>query len=174
MGDLLRTLGVVAAVIAIAFALYYKAPPAQVRPVDAQPVAQAVAGVAPFEVLLPADPGWTATSARWEATEHSQGAEVWFTGGVYGAGEEGPFASLSQSTAVSPRYLDEQTRDGLAAGASMLDGREWRRYESPAGDRSLVLATASSSTVVNGTGSWQDLERFAQSLRVVEPDQGVS
>lgn len=169
---MLRTLAVVAVVIAVAFALYYKAPPEQVRPVDAEQVAQAVATVAPFAVLLPSDEGWTATSARWEATPDSQGAQVWFTGGVYGV--QGPFAALSQSTAVSQRYLDEQTHDGKAAGTSTMDGTTWQRYESPAGDRSLVLASASSSTIVNGTGSWAELERFARSLRVVEPAQGAA
>ncbi len=157
-----RTIAVVAAIVAVIAVLKYQPPPDPVRPVDPIPAAQEVARVADFPILVPADPGWQATAVRYESTPQSDGAKVWFTGGVYSV--DGPFASISQSTAASDYYLEEQTSAGRPADLSTVDGVNWQRYESPKGDRSLVLLASGETTVVAGTGSWTDLERFAGSV----------
>jgi hypothetical protein len=168
-----RSLAVVGAVVAVIVVLNYRAPQDPVPEIDPAPVAAQVATVALFPVLLPTDEGWRPTAARWEPTPESQGEPVWFTGGVYS--ETGPFASVSQSVASSEGYLAEQTGQGSVTGeTSVVTGAEWQRYEST-GERSLVLVGAGSTTVVSGTGSWADLERFAASLEpVAEPASETS
>ncbi len=161
----MRSLAVVGAIVAVIVVLNYRAPQDPVPEIDPVPLASQVATVAPFPVLMPTDPDWRSTSARWEPTAESEGEPVWFTGGVYSA--EGPFASVSQSVAASPEYLAEQTREGSSDGETIiLAGAAWQRYTS-ANERSLVLSGDGGTTVVSGTGSWDDLERFASSLEPV-------
>ena len=166
---MLRSLAVVGAVVAVIVVLNYRAPEDPVPEIDPEPVAKQVATVAPFPVLLPADDGWRPTAARWEPSPESQGEPVWFTGGVYS--ETGPFASVSQSVAASEDYLAEQTGQGRATGETVeVAGAPWQRYSSAA-ERSLVRVAVGSTTVVSGTGSWEDLQRFAASLApVVTPE----
>lgn len=161
---MLRSLAVVGIIVVVMVVLNYRGPHDAVNEIDPAPLAVQVAGVAPFPVLLPADEGWRATAARWEPTQESAPAEVWFTGGVYSA--QGPFASVSQSTAGSDAFIAEQTGDADPAGTSAVAGQQWQRFEGPSG-RSLVLIAANGSVVVTGTGSWADVERFTASLAVV-------
>lgn len=155
-----RTLAVVGVILIAIIVVNYRAPDDPVKQIDPAPLARQVAAVAPFPVLMPTDPGWRPTATRWDQTQESDAALVWYVGGVYGP--DGPFASLTQSVADSPEYLREQTRDGKPAGA--VPGAAWQRFESASGDRSLVLAADGQTTIVAGTGSWEDLQRFAGSL----------
>lgn len=167
---MIRSLLVVGAVAAVILILNYRAPQDPVQQIDPYPMAAQVAAVAGFPVLLPTVPGWRATAARWEPTPESEPDDVWYAGGVFG--DQGPFASVSQSAATSPEYIAEQTSSGAATGTSAtVAGVEWQRYESDSA-RSLVLVLPAGSAVVTGTGSWDEIERFAASLREVAP--GVS
>jgi hypothetical protein len=164
---MVRSLVVVGAVVAVIVVLNYRAPQDPVPEIDPDPLAAQVATVAPFPVLMPTDPGWRATAARWEPTPESQGEPVWFTGGVYS--ESGPFASVSQSAAASEEYLAEQTGRGSALEeTTAVAGTQWQHYAS-ADERSLVLQGEAATTVVSGTGSWEELQRFAASLEPVSP-----
>jgi hypothetical protein len=163
-GDLVRSLAVVTAVVVVLVVLNYRAPQDPVREIDAGAVAQGVAQVAPFPVLLPGAPGWRATSARFEPTPESAGVPVWFAGGVFSA--QGPFAAVVQSAQASPDFLAEQTKDGREAGTSVVAGAEWARYESER-DRSLVLRSPAGVTIATGSGSWAEVEGFAASLAPV-------
>lgn len=164
---MLRTLAVIGAVVLALVVLNYRAPQDPVRQIDPAPTAAQVAQAAPFDVLLPTDPGWRATAARWEPTAASQGERVWFVGGVYGSGS--PFASVSQSRATNEEFIAERTRDGAPVGASRIAGAEWERYQAGRTERSLVLRTGDGVTVVSGTADFEALERFAASLRPVGP-----
>ncbi len=164
MADLLRSLVVVGVIVAALVAVNYRAPEDPVKQIDPAPVARQIAAVAPFPVLLPQDQGWRATAARWEPTQESGSVPVWYTGGVYGANGEGPFAALSQSTATSQDFVAEQTSGGAPTGVVIEVGATpWSRYASM-DTRSLVRVNQTGATIVAGTGSWEDLERFAASL----------
>jgi hypothetical protein len=170
VGDMVRSLGVVAVVVIALVLVNYRSPTDPVHEVDAAAIASEVAAAAAFPVLLPTQPGWRPTAARWEPTEASGAAPVWFAGGVFS--EQGPFASVSESQAASAEYLQEQTRQGSAAGSVTVSQMEWQRFESPTGDRSLVRVTPTGSIVVMSSGTWQDLETFAASLRPVAAPAG--
>lgn len=160
-----RTLAVVAAILLVIMVVNYRAPEDPVKQIDPTPLAELVAADAGFTVLTPTDPGWRPTAVRWEPTQESGAEPVWYLGGVYSA--EGPYAALTQSTVASPAFLAEQTGDGDPVGESMIDTALWQRYESAAGQRSLVQTSAAQTTVVTGTGSWEELQRFAAALRPV-------
>jgi len=167
---MLRSLAVVGAIVVALVILNYRAPQDPVREVDADALAQQVATVAPYPVLLPTDPGWRPTAARWEPTAESEPAEVWFVAGVYAA--EGPFASLSQSAAASPEFIAAATGDGAPVDSVVVGEVQWQHYESLDGDRSLLLADPQYVAIVAGSGTWEDLERFAGSLAPVSGDSG--
>lgn len=162
-----RSLVVVGAIVAVIVVLNYRAPEDPVREIAPAPLAAGVSALAPFPVYLPTDDGWRPTAARWEPTEESAPEAVWFVGGVYS--EQGPFASLNQSTATSAEYLAELVGEGPATGSSTVGDVQWQRYET-SDQRSLVQLLPDSSIVVVGDGTWDDLERFAGSL---EPAQDL-
>lgn len=163
---MIRTVAVVAAVVVAIVVLNYRAPEDPVREVDARAVAERAATVAPFPVLLPEQVGWRPTAARYEPTQESAGAPVWFAGGVFSA--EGPFAGVVQSQQTTQAFIAEQTAEGRKVGASVVGGESWQRYEAE-GDRSLVLADDAGVTITTGSGSWSELERFTASLEPVPP-----
>ena len=161
-----RSLAVVGAIVVVILVFNYRAPEDPVKQVDPYPTAAMVATVSEFPVLVPTDPGWRATAARWEPTRESDPVDVWYAGGAYTA--EGPFASVSQSTAASPDYIAEQTGAGSPDGTLVgIGSQQWARYSSASG-RSLVLISAQGTTIVTGTGTWEQLERFAGSLEAVD------
>ena len=162
MRDMLWTMLVVGAIVVALVIVNYRSPQDPVAQIDPVPVAEVVDRDAPYPVLLPSDPGWRATSARYEPTEESAGAPVWFVGGVLDGDSE--FASLTQSTAGGERFIAEQTDDGSPAGTSTVSGVQWQRWES-ADHNSLVFVVNDVTTVVTGTVTWERLERFAASLR---------
>lgn len=165
---MLRTLAVVAAILLVIIVVNYRAPEDPVKQIDPAPLALLVAADTGFPVLLPTDGQWRATAVRWEPTQESGDDPVWFVGGVFGA--DGPYAALSQSVAASPQYIEEQTRGGEPVGESVVDGVAWQRLESAPGDRSLLQSSAGATTVVTGTGTWEELQRFAASLEPVPVD----
>lgn len=159
---MLRSLAVVGVIVAVLLVLNYRAPEDPVAEIDPAPIAAQVATVAPFPVLLPTDDGWRATAARWEPTVESMEEPVWFAGGVYSA--TGPFASISQSEASGADYLAEQVGTGEPTGETVqVAGQTWQRYLAT-GERNLVNSTDGVTTVISGTGSWEELTRFAESL----------
>ena len=160
--DMVRSMAVVLAVVAVIFILAWRPTPDPIRVVDPAPViAQAVAQ-AEFEVLAPAglDEGWRPTSARWEPTAESGDDLVLHVGYVTPTEE---YAQVVQSTDTSAPFLAEQTTDGVATGSQDIAGTAWERWESEK-RRSLVRTDAGSAVVVSGTASWEDLVALAASL----------
>lgn len=159
--DMMWTLIVVGAIVAVLIVLNYRAPQDPVAEIDPAPLAEVADVDTIYPVLLPQDGGWRATSARYEPTPESGEEFVWFTGGVIDGDRD--FASLSQSPASGPAYIAEQTYDGEQAEISVIYGEEWQRWES-SDYRSLVAVNDGITTVVVGTTGWSRLERFAASL----------
>ncbi len=164
VSDMVRTMAVIGAVVAVLLAITWRPAPEPVREIDPMPVATAVADVVDYPVLVPQSDRWRATAARYEPTAESGAEPVWFTGGVWD-GEE-TYAGVSQSRAASQQYLQEQTLGGVDAGTSRVGGRTWTRYSSP-DQVSLVAQVGAATTVVSSSGSWDVVEQFAATLRPV-------
>ena len=165
VGDMVRSMAVVLAVVAVIVLLAWRPDPEPITVVDAAPVVARAAAQADFAVSAPAGlpDAWRATSARWEETEESDGLPVLHVGYVTPADA---YAQVTQSTATSPAYLQEQTKKGRPDGTIEVDGVPWERFDAD-DRRSLVLAGDPVLTVVSGSADWPELVELASSLAPV-------
>ncbi|NYF97581.1 DUF4245 domain-containing protein [Janibacter cremeus] len=157
-----------AVIIAIAFALYFisgrtngEAPDT----VDVVGTAQHHAQQSghPFAYPKGLPDGWAPSTVRYAG---ASGAMTWNAG--YTTPDDA-FVSVKQAADPGEEWLAAQTHDGGAAGQLTTDdGREWgKRTADGSAQRSLVLEPKSPdglTTVVTGSGSWSQLEEFAEHL----------
>lgn len=168
--DMARSLGLVAAVLAVVLAIGHPRTPDPVRPIAWQPVAQGAAAVAAMEVLAPPPSfSWVATSARVEP--QPDGTVVWRCGfltpsGAYaGLLQRGAFPD--QAAQAQREWVQAETRRGVAQGVVSIGGRDWVRMvgdPSPDERRSLVNEQDGTSTLVTGSATWAELEELAGAL----------
>lgn len=165
VGDMIRSLALVLAVVFVIVLLAWRPEPEAVKVVETAPVVALAAAGAEFPVTAPiglAD-GWRPTSARWEPTERSESRPVLHLGYVT-PGDE--YAQVAQSTARSEPYFAEQADNGSPTGTQDIEGTVWQRWEGP--DRnSLVLVSDQAVTIVSGTASWDELAQLAAALEPV-------
>ncbi|CAB4917129.1 MAG: DUF4245 family protein [Actinobacteria bacterium] len=161
VGDMVRSLAVVLAIVGILVLVTYQSQQQEIRTVDVASVAAQAQRQAPFELLTwPAPQGAQATSVRWEPTEASGGIPVWHVGYLVDGGE---YLQISQSATTEVGFVPEQTAGGQPAGESATGGQAWQRYET-AKRRSLVSVDGGVTTVVSGTVTWPELEKAAGSV----------
>ena len=165
VGDMIRSMAVVLALVLVIVLLAWRPDPEAIKVVETAPVVALAARTAEFTVQAPASlpAEWQATSARWESTVESDGANVLHLGYVTPRGE---YAQFSESTASGPRYLDEQTASGTPAGEQVVGDVTWERRETDE-RRSLVLSDVGTVTVVSGSAGWDELIALAGSIQPV-------
>lgn len=170
VGDMLRSMAVVLALVALIVLVSWRPSPEAVKVVDVAPVVALAGMQATFAVRAPAGlaQDWRPTSARWEPTPRSGSDPVLHIGYVTPTDQ---YAQVSQSTSASAPYVAEQTDDGLPAGQSVIAGTTWHRLEGT-DRRSLVLAGDGMLTVVSGGADWEELETLAGSLSPVAQVSG--
>lgn len=163
--DLVRSMAVVLALVFVIVILAWRPEPDAVKVVDPAPVFAIAAAQATFPVVEPAglSDDWRPTSVRWEPTEKSESLPVMHVGYVTPSDS---YAQVSQSTARSAAFLDEQTAGGRSVGAQDVAGQQWETWESGT-RRSLVLGEGSAVTIVSGTGTWDELATLAGALEPV-------
>lgn len=162
IGDPLRTVAVVLAVIAVlAGAQHLLSAPAgdPVSPVDYAPAAEAARSVAPFDVLAPErlPEGWRATSVRYvpgdEATWHL---------GVVTAGDK--YVGLEQAVGDVDALVETYAAASQPEGSVEVGGDRWQLLRD--GDETtLVRDDGDSATLVTGDAPQADVEWLAESLR---------
>lgn len=163
-GDMLRTVGILAGVLAVlALAFTVTRPDARLpETVDYEPVLEQVRAEFPYEPAAPASvpSGWRATNVHHEADEAGNRWRLSFL-----IGEQG-FVRLEQSDGEIASYLDDRMEDFRADGTSMVGGDAWERMRQDGGprDRALVRTEGGVLTIVRGTESYESLEQFAASL----------
>ena len=170
IGDMLRSMAVVLAVVGAILLVTWRPQPAAVKEVSLEPLVTMASNQAAFPVLvvgLEAQP----TSVRWESTEASDGEFVWHVGYIT---ENGEYLQLSQSLAENQQYLEEQTAEGvmledyadLPSVVQTLTSQGWVPFESADTDprRSLVSTTDGFTTVISTTGGWADAGEAARHL----------
>jgi hypothetical protein len=167
IGDMVRSMAVVLAVVAVIVLFTLRPHPDPVKVVQTAPVVAVAVAAADFPVKAPANlpEGWRATSARWEPTEASGDAPVLHLGYVTPSEQ---YAQVTQSTASSDRYLAEQTDEALATGSKDIAGTVWQTYERKA-RRSLLRSTDGVQMIVSGSAPWEELAILAASLQAAKP-----
>ncbi len=170
VGDMLRSMVVVLAVVGAILLVTWRPQPAAVKAVTLEPLVTLASGQASFPVLV-VDFDAQPTSVRWESTPASDGEIVWHVGYVT---DEGEYLQLSQSSAEGDLYVEEQTSEGvvledfsdLPALVQTLTAEGWVPLEGLGDDgrRSLVRTNDGSTTVISGTGSWGQVGDAARNL----------
>lgn len=167
LGDILRSMGVLAGVIAavaLLFNLLSDDEPRLPDPVDYQPALAVARAEYGYDVLAPepVPDGWRATSVDFaqEAT-----GDLWRLGFLLDDGEQ--FIGLEQADGEIQSYRDDRLADFAADGESTVDGVAWERLleDGDRPDRALVRVDGGAITIVRGTVSYEDLEDFVRLLR---------
>lgn len=156
--DMVLSLVVVLAAIAVIMLITWRPTPDPVRVIDPVPALSLARAQADYPVLYPADldSAWRPTSARWEITPASQPDPAWHVGFVT---PEDAYAQLGQSATDDPAYVADQV--GSAEPAGEWEG--WLRYDS-VDQRALVRVEGGVTVVVSGTAPWPTLQLMAARL----------
>ena len=102
---------------------------------------------------------WKATSVRFQGDQF----DAWHLGFHT---PDGQYVQIEQSTQKPSAFIDQATEGSNATKATEeIAGRTWTRYTGGRYD-ALVLAGKSSTTVVAGTGSFQQLTEMAKALKL--------
>lgn len=118
--------------------------------------------VAPYAVSAPEGlpDGWRATSVTYDG-EGSHGS-TWHLGFVTPDDE---YVAVEQGSEKPDRFISSVTQEARKAdGARSVDGERWERYEGPKYD-ALVRREKGVTTVVTGTGTFDQLAEMAAALR---------
>ena len=162
VGDMVRSLAIVLALVGVLVAVTYTSQSVEVRSVDVATAQSQAQREAPFDLRIwTPGPGDVATSVRWQATEASGGIPVWHVGYLVDGSE---YLQVAQSATVEAGFVPEQTAGGNPLGEVSLGGARWLRVESE-GRRSLVGVEDGVTTVVSGTLPWSGIEAAATSVR---------
>lgn len=162
--DMVLSLGVVLAVVALVVLMTLRETPDAVKVVDATPVVESVRFNAPFAAVSPVPiEGWRITSAR--VSQPGADPFRWHLG-YYTA--DGRYAAAGQSDGSKRSYLEDERAGGTEAGTVRIDGATWTVLERADGERrSLVLTTDGVTTLVTGSGDIDELTVLAKALKPV-------
>lgn len=158
-----------AVILAITLGLFFMTG----RPNSTTPESIDVAGTAEFRAQQAGQPfaypeelpeGWAATNVRYVRSKGD--VMVWNAGYTTPDGE---YVSVQQAVDPGQGWVNTQTNNGARVGTLTTDdGRVWaKRDREGKVQRSLVNSPDDASeltTLVTGTGSWEQLELFAERL----------
>lgn len=162
VGDMVRSLAIVLAVVGVLLLVTWRPQPDPVREVDVAPVLAVARSQAAFPVVLPVGMAdYRPTSVRWEKTPASGDAPAWHVGYVT---PQTQYVQVSQAAGVSEAFVAEQTGNAVIAGEVLVDGVPWQQMASDAG-MSLVRVDGDVTTIVSGTVPLEELQGVVASLR---------
>lgn len=172
--NMVRSMAVILAIVLAFFFITGRSNSRTPESLDVSGTAQHNAQQAGHPFAYPTDlpQGWVATSVRYEK---STGDAMTWNAGYTTPDEE--YVSVRQTVDASDEWITVQTNEGDPTGTlTTEDGRDWTQRDSDAKEqRSLVHAPEAEgelTTVVTGTGSWEQLEGFAD--RLVEAETSAS
>lgn len=102
---------------------------------------------------------WKPTSVRYQRAED----ESWHLG--YHA-PDGEYVAVEQSSGRRSAFIEDKTQGAVKTEATQqIDGRTWTRYEGDHYDALVLEDADGSTTLVTGTGSFEQLGAMAEALR---------
>lgn len=170
VANMLRSMAVIVALTFAVFLLVGRTSSVTPANVDVPAAAEQHARQAqqPFAYPEGLPEGWTATNVRYV---RSKGDLLMWNAGY--TTPDGQYVSVQQAVDAPKDWIDTQTNHGSRDGTvTSDDGREWsKRDREGKVQRSLVhdpTGKGELTTLVTGTGSWEQLELVANSLTEVE------
>jgi len=167
VADMLRSLGLVVAVVAVLFLITVRPQGQTVHVVDYRAtLAGAKLGGTPFPLVAPhgLPSSWRATSAYFDppGTAGSAGGTVWHVGFVTAKDSYAGFEQTDSSAqAALSAVLPSATREAPDVSAG---GVLWQAWSDGKGRRALLRTVGTVTTVVDGSAQWPELEQLAGSL----------
>jgi hypothetical protein len=165
-----RSLLVVAVLVALLIAIVPRVNRVSQPPVNVAAAAVEVAKESGWAISRPVGlpEGWKATSVRH--VRSTDGLMTWHAG--YTA-PSGNYVALEQTKDPTRGWVEAQTNRARRTGELQAAGRTWATYErTPKVQRSLLAeGTAGDklTTLITGTGTFEELTAFAEYLQPVEP-----
>ena len=159
MGDILRSIAVLGAIILALFVigrLVTVTPDQPTRAVDYREAVESSRTVADFDLYAPRSlpRGWRATSVRYE--ENS-----WHLGVVT---DEDDYVGLEQVADSTKRAIERFAEGSRAFGETVIGGETWSLRTGPDDDLTYVRRDTGNTIVVTGTASRPVMERYISSL----------
>jgi hypothetical protein len=170
-GDMIRSLALIVIPLVVIAIIFTDVPDDHpVKEVDWKPVLATAQKQAPFDVLAPTNlpEGWRATRVNWvpQGRPYLNGEasprNLWQIGFL---SPDDVYIDLNQGDARPQEMVDQQSREGMPDGNSVIGGQTWQRLVSPDGrTRSLVLGGSSATVVVSADLPYEALEAYASTL----------
>ncbi|MCW2749443.1 MAG: hypothetical protein JWR83_553 [Aeromicrobium sp.] len=159
MGDILRSIGVLALVILAIWGfgkLFTQTPDTPTPKVDYAATLKSARPAANFELLAPPTlpKGWKATSVRFEP-------QSWHLG-VLTAG--GDYIGLEQVKVSLDRAVDQFAKGSKAAGTAEIGSQNWDVRKGPDDTITYVRRQAGLTTLVTGDAPRKAVEAYVSSL----------
>ena len=103
---------------------------------------------------------WKATSVRFQGADF----DAWHLG--FHA-PDGEYVTIEQSTQKRAQFIDQASQGSTATKVTeQIGGRTWTRYTGGRYDALVLQDTGGSTTVVAGTGSFEQLSTMAGALKL--------
>ncbi|WP_093779977.1 DUF4245 domain-containing protein [Streptomyces sp. yr375] len=103
---------------------------------------------------------WKATSVRFQGADF----DAWHLGF---RAPDGEYVTIEQSTQKRAQFIDEASQGSTATKVTeQIGGRTWTRYTGGRYDALVLQDTEGSTTVVAGTGSFDQLSTMAGALKL--------
>ena len=170
VANIVRSLLVIGAITAALFFLISRTSSVTAEQVDAAAAAEQhgrQAGL-PFEYASDLPEGWTPTSSRYVRSkdELMMWSATWTT-------PDGQYVAVQQVADATDSWVSTMTNNGKQVGTvTTQDGRTWlKRDREGKVQRSLVhrqTGEGELTTLVTGTGTFEQLETFANHLEAVD------
>ena len=165
-----RSLLVVGALVAVLIAIVPRVNTVSQPPVDVSAAAVEVARESGWTISSPVGlpEGWKATSVRH--VRSTDGLMTWHAGYTSPSGN---YVALEQTKDATRGWVEAQTNRARRTGELEAAGATWTMYErTPKVQRSLLSRGEGSdglTTLITGTGTFDELAAFAGHLRPVRP-----
>ena len=170
-GDMIRSLALIVIPLAVIAIIFTNVPDdAPVEEVDWKPVLATARQQAPYEVLAPTNlpEGWRATRVNWVPlgrpylNGEASPRNLWQIGFLT---PQEVYIDLTQGDMRAQEMVDQQSREGIPDGNSVIAGLTWQRLVSPDGrTRSLVLRGPATTAIVSANLPYEALEAYATTL----------
>lgn len=174
VANMIRSLLVIGAILAVLILVVVRPSSVSQPPVEVESAATAVARDSgwPIERPVGLPEGWEATAVR--NVRSTDGLRTWHAGYQTPAGN---YVALEQTKDASQEWVTAQTSRAPVVGKVQAAGRSWVKYDRDTKvQRSLVHEDGAEglTTIVTGTGTWEELIAFAEHLEVVRPEPVAS
>jgi hypothetical protein len=166
--NIVRSLLVIGVIVAALVAIVPRVNQVSQPPVDVIAKAEQVAAETGWPILAPRGlpEGWKATSVRY--VRSTDGLMTWHAGYVSARGR---YVALEQTEDATELWVSAQTNRARVTGQVQAAGREWDTLvRSGKVQNSLVHRAEAGeelTTIITGTGTFEELELFAEALAPV-------